>query len=29
MDIVATWLVIWVLARKKIILETTPPLAVG
>ena len=29
-DIVATWLVIWALARGKIILETSPPpLAVG
>ena len=30
LDIIGTWLVIWVLARKKIILETSPPpLAVG
>jgi hypothetical protein len=30
LDIIATWLVIWALARKKIILETSPPpLAVG
>ena len=30
LDIIATWLVIWALARKRIILETSPPaLAVG